>query len=183
MTIPLSTTDLVIATALVLVAGGISAALQLGLTRRLAIASLRTIVQLTLVGYVLEWVFGVAPRPVVCLMVGVMIAAAGRAAVGRSSRRYPGVHWRAFVTLSLTGVLTTLTVTSAIVGVDPWYQPQYVIPLLGMVLGNSLTGISLCLDHLLSALDRERDQIEQALALGASAWEAARVPGRRRHIR
>jgi len=176
MIIPLSALDLVIATALVLVAGGISVGLRLGLESKLAIASVRTIVQLILVGYVLEWVFGLASAPVVCGMMGLMIAAAGRAAVGRSSRRYRGVHWRAFATLTLTGVLTTLTVTSAIVGVDPWYRPQYVIPLLGMVLGNGLTGISLCLDQLLATLDRDRGRIEAELALGATAWEAARAP-------
>jgi len=84
------------------------------------------------------------------------------------------VYLQAFVTLLLTGALTTGVVTQAVIGVTPWYQPQYLIPLLGMVLGNSLTGISLCLDDLLEALDERRDRIEMALALGATSWEATR---------
>ena len=52
-----------------------------------------------------------------------------------------------------------------------------VIPaLLGMVLGNGLTGMSLCLDELLASLDASRDQVETELALGATRWEAARQP-------
>jgi putative ABC transport system permease protein len=45
-----------------------------------------------------------------------------------------------------------------------------------MVLGNSLTGISLCLDTLLEALSERRAYVETELALGASRWEAVREP-------
>jgi putative ABC transport system permease protein len=51
-----------------------------------------------------------------------------------------------------------------------------VIPLLGMVLGNSLTGVSLAMDSLLTDLDEHKDRIEMELSLGASRWEAARDP-------
>ncbi len=175
-TIALGWIDLVVATSLVLVAGAISVALRLGLEKRLAVASIRTIVQLGLLGYVLRWVFGHdTPWPVLA-WIAVMIGTAGRAAVARASRRYGRIHLDAFVTLALTALATTFTVTSVIIGVDPWHKAQYVIPLLGMVLGNSLTGISLALDHLLESLDAKRELIEAHLALGASRWEAARDP-------
>jgi len=76
--------------------------------------------------------------------------------------------------LAVSGALTTTVVTQAVIGVRPWYEPQYVIPLAGMVLGNALNGISLCLDQLLETLDERRELIETALALGATSWEAAR---------
>ena len=168
--------DLAIAASLILVAGAVSLGLGLRLERKLALASIRSVVQLLLIGQVLTWVFGLeAPLPVV-LVLTIMIAAAGRAAVARSSRRFSGAYLRAFGTLALTGLLTTLTVTTAIIGVDPWYQPQYLIPLLGMVLGNTLTGISLSLDHLLESFDAQRNVVEMELALGATAWEAAKTP-------
>jgi putative ABC transport system permease protein len=174
--IPLDALDLVVAASLVLVAGAISLALRLRLERRLALASVRTVVQLLLIGQVLRWVFEInAPLPLLAVL-AVMVLAAGRAAVGRSSRTFDGVHVRSLATLALTGLLTTFTVTQAIVGVEPWYQPQYVIPLLGMVLGNSLTGISLCLDQLLERLAERREEVEMELSLGASRWEAAREP-------
>lgn len=54
-----------------------------------------------------------------------------------------------------------------------WYDPQYLIPLLGMVLGNTLTGISLGLDRFMEGLVSQQSQIETLLTLGATRWEAA----------
>jgi putative ABC transport system permease protein len=63
----------------------------------------------------------------------------------------------------------------AVVQVRPWYLPQYAIPLLGMILGNTLNGISLGLDRFGEELVGKRDQVEALLALGATRWEAARA--------
>ena len=172
--LPLGPADLAIAASLVVVAGLVSMALGLGLGRRLGIAAARTVVQLLAVGYVLVFIFRANTPWLVIGALLVMTIAAGRAAVERSSRRFRGAYLDAFFTLLATGAVTTGAVTQIVIGVKPWYQPQYLIPLLGMVLGNSLTGISLCLDHLLESFDERRDRIEMALSLGASAWEAAR---------
>lgn len=174
--LPLDWLDLLIAASLVLVAGAVSVALRLGLEQKLAVASVRTVVQLLLVGWVLRFVFDLDHPLAVAAIVTVMIAVAGRAAVTRSGRAYRGAYVRAFGTLAITGVVTTMAVTSLVVGVEPWYRPQYVIPLLGMVLGNGLTGVSLCLDHLLETLDVHRGRIETELSLGATSWEASREP-------
>ncbi len=174
--IDLSWVDMAIAAGLVLVAGAISVALRLGLERRLAIASLRTVVQLLLVGFILRQVFAIDSAWLLLGLLLAMTIAASFAAVGRSSRTFSGATFQAFLTLLLTGMLTTFTVTGAIIGIEPWYRPQYVIPLLGMVLGNSLTGISLSLDHLLERLSAGRQQVEMELAHGANRWEAARAP-------
>ncbi|HHH30643.1 MAG TPA: iron export ABC transporter permease subunit FetB [Polyangiaceae bacterium] len=171
---PLSPMDLVVAAGLVVVAGIISVALGLGLEKRLAIATLRTVVQLLAVGYVLTYVFAAEHPALVLGVLLVMTIAATRAAVQRSNRSFTGVYAQTFVTLLITGTLTTGVVTQVVIGVTPWFRPQYVIPLLGMVFGNSLTGISLCLDHLLETLDERRDTIEMQLALGATAAEASR---------
>ena len=174
--LPLEGVDLAVASGLVALAGLSSALFRLGMEGRLAVAAIRTVLQLLAVGYVLEWVFERQGPMEMAAVVAVMVLFSGRAAVTRSSRKFVGVHLITFVTLATTGLLTTVTVTGLIVGVDPWYRPQYLIPLLGMVLGNGLTGISLTLDQLLEALDERRDLIESELALGASAWEAAREP-------
>jgi len=172
--IPLSAFDLAIAAGLVLVAGSISLLFRLGLERRLALASVRTVAQLLLVGYVLQWVFDPANILLIVPIVAVMIAVASRSAVARASRTFAGATWRAFVTLVLSSLITTVIVTGIVIGSEPWYGPQYLIPLLGMVLGNGLNGISLCLDSLLEHLSQRRDEIEMHLSLGASRWEAAR---------
>ena len=174
--ISLDLVDLVIATSLVLVAGGVSMALRLGLGRTLWLASVRTVVQLLLIGFILEWIFSLEDAlPLFCVL-AVMVLFAGRAAVGRVERTFDGIFWRSGLTLGATGLLTAVIVTAGIIGVDPWYEPQYLLPLLGMILGNSLTGISLCLDKLLEDLDLRAEAIEADLALGASRWEASREP-------
>jgi putative ABC transport system permease protein len=172
--LPLDAVDLAIAAALVLVAGVTSVLLHLRLEKDLLIASVRTVVQLLLIGYLLEWLFGIDEAPLVLGVLGVMVAAAGQAALARSSRTFRGAYGLTFVSLLITGMLTTFTVTGAIIEVSPWYRPQYVIPLFGMVLGNGLTGISLTLSELLEALAERRELVEMELALGASRWEAAR---------
>jgi len=174
--IPLSFLDLTLAAGFVILAGIVSLALRLGLERRLALAAVRTVVQLLLVGYVLKFVFGQATWYAVLALTAVMITAASRAAIARASRTYPGAAPQAFLTLCITGLTTTLLVTQLVIGIEPWYQPRYLIPLLGMVLGNGLTGISLCLDTLLESLAERRDRVEMELAHGATRWEAARIP-------
>ncbi len=170
----LAPADLLVAAALVVAAGSISIAFGLGMHKRLGVAAARTVVQLLAVGYTLAYIFD-ADTP--WLVVGVLLlmtVAAARASVRRSSRTFPGVYMQSFGTLLVTGTLTTAVVTQVVIGVQPWYRPQYLIPLMGMVFGNSLTGISLCLDHLLEELDERRHRIEAALALGATGWEASR---------
>ena len=55
---------------------------------------------------------------------------------------------------------TTALALGLIVQVRPWYTPQYAIPLLGMILGNTLNGVSLGLDRLGGELSAKRDQVE-----------------------
>jgi len=172
--IPLGVAELAVAACLILVAGAVSLGLRLGLERRLALASVRTVVQLLLIGYVLKWIFDHSSPITLFLALALMLVAASRAAVARSDRTFKGATSRAFVTLVLCGLATTFTVTELVIGVGPWYEPRYVIPLLGMVLGNGLTGISLCLDHMLERLAEQGAIVEMELAHGATKWEAAR---------
>ncbi len=174
--IPLAAADLAIAAGLVLLAGVVSLAFRLDLEKRLAVAAARTVVQLLLIGYVLKWVFGAHSVWLLGLVALAMIAMAARESVRRPERTFAGVSGQAFVVLVISGLLTTCTVTAAIVRPEPWWEPRYFIPLLGMTLGNSLTGISLCLDHLLETLAMRQDEVETELALGATRWEAARGP-------
>jgi putative ABC transport system permease protein len=174
--VALSPWQLALAACLVLIAGSISLALRLGLEKRLALASARTVVQLLIIGFILRWVFGLQHILPILGVILVMTVIAGRAAVQRSSRTFPGAMWRSVGTLIVSAWLTAILVTGAIIQIDPWYKAQYLIPLLGMILGNALTGISLCLDQLLQTLAEKRDEVEVELAHGATRWEAARGP-------
>lgn len=168
--------DLAIAAGLVILAGLVSLGFRLGLEKRLAIASVRTVVQLMLLGLILRFVFNPSAHWLLAIVVAVMLLMASREAVRRSESRFRGLTLLALISLTLSAMFTTVIVTGIIVGVDPWYEPRYMIPLLGMILGNGLTGVSLCVDSLLATLREKRGHIETDLSLGATRWEAARGP-------
>jgi putative ABC transport system permease protein len=165
-----------LAAALILVNGAISLLLRLGLERRLLIAAVRTVVQLLIIGLVLEWIFDNETWYVVIALVSVMTLIAGGAAVRRTGHRYRGIWADSVVSVWASCWLITAVALFGIVRPDPWYMPRYAIPLLGMILGNTLNGISLGMDRLGEALDSGRDQVETLLALGATRWEAALEP-------
>jgi putative ABC transport system permease protein len=98
------------------------------------------------------------------------------AAIRRTHVRYPGIWLRSVASVWASSWLMAALAIGVILRVRPWYEPQYAIPLLGMILGNTLNGVSLGLDRLGGELTGRRDQVESLLALGASRWEAARGP-------
>jgi len=177
--IHLGPVELALAAALIGINLLLSVALRLGMGRRLLVASARMTAQLLLIGLVLEWVFALREPLSVLALCLLMTALAGGSAVRRTSRRYPGIYWDSLVSV-LGGcfIVTGLAITG-IIRVDPWYEPQYLIPLLGMVLGNALTGISLGLDRFMDSLVERRSEIDTRLALGATRWEAAHEEVRR----
>ena len=142
--IPLGPHQLALAALLVVAAGAVSVALRLGIGKRLGVAAVRTVVQLGLLGLILERVFALDSPGLVVLLVVIMTLFAAREAVARSGRSYRGIRIDAWLVMAGTCFVVGGIVTQSVVGVRPWYDPQYVIPLLGMILGNSLNGISLC---------------------------------------
>jgi len=177
--VPLSTGQLAVAASLIVISGVISLLLRLGLERRLAVAAARTVVQLWLIGLVLKWIFEADRWYIVIVLMLVMTLIAGGAAVRRTGRRYRGIWLDSVISMWASSWLILAVAIFAIVQVPQqglsWYQPQYTIPLLGMILGNTLNGISLGLDRLGEELAAKRDQVETLLALGATRWEAARA--------
>lgn len=121
--------------------------LSLGLGRDIVVGSVRMTVQLLLVGLILNWVFALKhPLPVVVIGL-VMTLLAGQAAVGRSTRRYAGIYLDSFLAVFGSSFLLTGLALSGVLQIRPWFEPQYAVPILGMVLGGSLTSVSLALDR------------------------------------
>ncbi|PLW84286.1 iron export ABC transporter permease subunit FetB [Kineobactrum sediminis] len=165
--------ELALAALLMLINLGLSAWLRLGLGRQLVLASVRMSVQLLLVGLILEWIFALRNPWVVLLLAMIMGTTAGIAAVGRTGRRFPGIYRNSLLNVLFASFLVTGLAGQGIIRFQPWYDPQYFIPLLGMLLGNALTGISLALDRFMENLVSRRAFIESMLCLGATRWEAA----------
>jgi len=176
--IALSYWQLAVAAALVLVCGAISVALRLGLERQLLLAAVRTVGQLLLIGLVLTWIFEHSTWYAVLGLLVLMTVVAGVSGVQRTSRRYRGIWRDSILSMWASSWIMAAVAVYGVVQVHPWYapHPQYVIPLLGMILGNTLNGISLGLDRFGDELVGKRDEVETLLALGATSWEAARRP-------
>jgi len=166
--------DVAVAALLVLALAGLSFWQRLALQRQILIAGTRTIVQLALVGLILEIIFADVRLLWVVLMAMVMLAVAGYETMARQKRRLNGFWAYGIGTVSLftSSFTVALFALLVIIGNDPWYQPQYAIPLLGMMLGNTMNGIALSLDRLMSTAWQQRAVIEQRLMLGQH-WKEA----------
>jgi putative ABC transport system permease protein len=165
--------QLALATVFVFATGIISIRLSLGLEKDLAIATVRTYLQLLALGLVLGWVFRNQTWWMVIAILLVMIATAAQIILHRSPDAPRGVYVSSFVSMLVTGFVVTFVVTGAIIQVSPWYRADYVIPIAGMVLGNSMNGIALALERVFADLDLRSEEILALTALGASPSEAA----------
>jgi putative ABC transport system permease protein len=182
--ITLTITDLVIAAVLVGLLALLSMRLQTGLGLQLLVAAARTAIQLSLIGLVLKVLFANAHLGWVTLMAVFMLLVAGREVMARQERRFKG--WWGYAVGTFSMFLSSFTVTVfalvVILGDTPWYTPQYAIPLLGMLLGNTMNGIAIAMDRLTHAAWEQRGVIEARLMLG-ERWDEAISEIRRQAIR
>jgi putative ABC transport system permease protein len=174
----LSLWDVAIAALLIVVNGAVSVALKLDLERKLAWAAVRTVVQLLAIGYVLGWVFQFDRWFVVLPLMVLITLIAGFAGAQRGARTYAGQRADSVVSIWLSSWLVAAVGLFVVIRIRPWYEPQYAIPILGMILGNTLTGVSLGVERMTEELTARRDHVDMALALGATRWEAAQAPAR-----
>ncbi|VAX02531.1 Probable iron export permease protein FetB [hydrothermal vent metagenome] len=172
--ITLSAVDLSLAAGLVLAMAALSWRMQLGLSGQLLIAGTRTVVQLLLIGLVLKALFANVDLLWVTGISLVMLLAAGREVMARQQRRFTG--WWGFGmgtgAMFISSFAITVLALTTMVATDPWYDPQYAVPLLGMLLGNTMSGIALALDRLTTTAWQQRAIIEQRLMLGAARLDA-----------
>lgn len=167
--VDLSPFDLALAAALVVANAAASVALRLRLGKQIVLAAVRATVQLAVLGTVLAWVFrSEGPWVVVPWMVAMGVVA-GIEAVRRTTRRVRGAYPASIAVMVASSMLVTVYGTAVVIEAPgPWYEPRYAIPLAGMILGNTLNGISLGLETALEGFTRDREAVEMLLAHGAS---------------
>jgi putative ABC transport system permease protein len=170
--IRLDSVDLAWALGLMAIAIGLSAWERLGLEWTLAIATVRTVVQLLIVGYILEFVFTIDNPWAVLAVLVVMLTIAAVVARNRIGKKYPLVLplvWGAiFVTTAFTLGYTNLLIIQP----AKWYEPQYLIPLAGIVLGNAINGAAIAGERFVSTINISQLEIETHLSLGATPQRA-----------
>ena len=166
--------DLGLAALLVLIDAAASFALRLNVHRQLLWASLRMVVQLLLVGWVLRLVFAAASPAATLVIVALMIAAAAREVAVRPPWRLrrAGNYRIGALVVGLSSVATVVLALLTAIRPQPWYDPRYAIPLMGIVLGSVLNSASLGLDGFFDGALAGRAAIEAQLALGATSRQA-----------
>lgn len=165
--------DLALCSLLILFNAGLSLALRLGLARSLLVAAVRVVLQLSLVGMVLKSVFALQSPWLVAAVALLMVGSASYEIHSRQQRRLRGLWGFGIGALTVTlAAVVAAMLALAVLRPAPWWAPQVLIPMLGLVLGNVMNGISVTLNTFTVAVTRERSSIEARLALGATRREA-----------
>ncbi len=171
--LPIGAGQLALTLVFILVAGGVSLAFRLGLGRTMALGTVRTFAQLFLMGYALKFIFALdMGLPVLAVFVA-MIAAAAHIVRGRVPERDVAFGLPAFGAMAASYMLVATVVTGLIIGAEPWWKPQYFLPIGGMVAGNSMNALAISLERLFSGLRARRAEVEMLLSLGADSREAS----------
>jgi putative ABC transport system permease protein len=163
-----------LAALLILLNAGVSIALRLHLGRQLLLAAVRSVLQLLLLGQVLGWVFHSESPWAIGLIMLAMSGLAGIEAVRRTGLRLERLMPMTVLVMLIASLSITLYATQAVLRIEPWFAPRYMIPILGMLLGNMLNGVSLGLESVLRGFRERREEVELLLAHGATPREASR---------
>ncbi|MCP5201267.1 MAG: ABC transporter permease [Gammaproteobacteria bacterium] len=139
-------------------------------TRTLGWATLRMVLQLFLIGYVLTFVFDAEHPLVVVVVLGVMLTASSLIALRPLERRRPGQYRRAFLAIAGAGFATLAVVIAGVLDPPSWFEPRTLVPIAGMIFSNAMNAVSLAAEryaqarsHGAAPLVARREALETAL--------------------
>jgi putative ABC transport system permease protein len=137
--------------------GLIPVALTLGImiywslsVRGAIIAVFRMLIQLLLIGYALNFIFGIDSSWPVVLILCLMLLAASWISLGSLNLKVEQLFLLSLLAISMSGLFTLLITTQGILHISPWYSPQVIIPIAGMIFSNSMNTISLAAERFFS---------------------------------
>jgi putative ABC transport system permease protein len=167
--------DLLTSLGLIIIAAGLSRLQDMNIERDLIIGAIRTFIQLLAVGYVLKYIFAFDRWYLILFIILIMITVASRTVTQRQKRRTKELPYLVGFAMTVGSGITVFVATQILLQIKPWYEPQYLIPLAGMVIGNSMNGSTLAIERIDSEIQSRKLEIEAYLALGATARQAARA--------
>ena len=170
--IQLDSIDLVLCLGIMGIAIALSLWQKLELEKQLVYGALRSFVQLILIGEVLYIIFDLDNWFAVVVILSLMLTVASIAARNRIDRKLVGLLPVVILSLVASSIFTLGYVILLVVQPRKWYEPQYVIPLAGMLFGNAMNGAALAGDRLINAIKQNRLEIETRLCLGATPKQA-----------
>lgn len=132
-------------------------------------ATVRMLVQLLAIGYVLIFIFESDDPLVISAVLALMLGFATVIAVRPVADKSKKTYLRAFLAIATAGVLTLALVSQAVIGVEPWFSPRYVVPLAGMIFAGAMNAVSLAAERVQAELGRgEAYEIARNTAFKAS---------------
>ncbi|WP_338471735.1 iron export ABC transporter permease subunit FetB [Niallia sp. XMNu-256] len=146
----------------------LSNAFKLGLGRDLIISSIRATIQLLIVGYILKLVFGFDNPIAVILMLLVMIVVAAKNAAKRG-KGLPHIFTKIFITITIVEIVTQAFLLGLEI-IPP--KPAYIIPISGMIIGNSMVIANLFLNRLKGEVEMRKEEVQLVLSLGGTVKQA-----------
>lgn len=170
--IRLDVVDLVLALGMMAITIGLSAWARLGLEWNLAFATARTMLQLLVVGYLLAFIFALDNLWAVMAVIAVMLTIAAVVARNRISKKIPQLLPLVWMSMLVSTALTLSYTNLLVIQPQTWYEPQYLIPLAGIVLGNAMNGAAIAGERLVSIINASHLEIETHLSLGATPQQA-----------
>ena len=128
-------------------------------------ASLRMLIQLLLIGYVLTFIFAAQHIGIVSLVLVVMLTTSGWIAIRPLKHRDQYVFARAIAAIAVGGLTTLTLVVGAVLETSPWYEPRILIPIAGMIFSSAMNTVSLAAERF--DLNLQRDLPLQASRIDA----------------
>lgn len=123
--------------------------------RQVILANARMLLQLLLVGYVLNYIFAADRGLIVIAVLIVMLLAASWIAMRPIVQRDTRTFWIVVGSITTGGATTLLLVTQGVLSLARWFEPNYVIPLAGMIFSNCMNAVSLAAERYEAELSRE----------------------------
>ncbi|WNS80861.1 iron export ABC transporter permease subunit FetB [Domibacillus sp. DTU_2020_1001157_1_SI_ALB_TIR_016] len=142
---------------------------KLGISKEMMTASVRAFVQLTVIGYIITFVFSIENPVLFLFIIFIMIVIASRTSAKRGEA-FERSLWIAFAALvAAEAASVVIWVTFDIVD----FEAQYILPMSGMIIGSSMVAVSLVFDRLKREFDSTKELIMGKLALGATRRQAS----------
>lgn len=145
---------------------------KLGIEKSVLVGTARSFVQLFILGYILDTIFNLDKWYFVLLMLLIMILFATYDVTKRQSKRNKKLYPIIFLSLVIGLLVPTIISLFLIIEISPWYKPHYLIPLSGMVIGNSMNALSIAIERFVSEWRSKREEVELYLSFGASPDES-----------
>ncbi|MEN7973749.1 MAG: ABC transporter permease [Verrucomicrobiota bacterium] len=174
MTIDLSLTSLLSMYALMLLPLAILFHLQLGIIRQTLFAVLRMTVQLVLVGLYLKYIFQLNNPFASLLWVSIMLVVANLSVLGKAGLKRGFFFWRSLVGVAGSTLFAGGWFILIAIRPEPIYDARYMVPIIGMILGNCLRSNVLSLERFYSGIRKNENEFMTYLMLGATLREAIR---------